>query len=173
MRIIIAALLLVAFPTVFAEGYDDWKFGMTREEVKAVSGLGPYYPLPNNDLGSQSGPLENQKVPISFYFAEDKLSRMMLIAYQGEDLEQARKAWELSVSHLANNFEGIELGTNRGVPASAASAIAALDGDIGEMPANSRIQVGVLPMPADLRVWATFTKATDSIFMVAVNYASP
>jgi hypothetical protein len=173
MKFIAALLLLANVQIAIADGYGEWKFGMSRDEVKAVSDSGPYYSLPNNDLGSQSGYLETQKVPISFYFGEDQLSRMMLIAYQGEDSKAAVDAWKASLNHLAKNFEGIELGTNRGVAVSVEAAMANLEGSLETLPVNGRVQAGALPMPSNVRVWATFTKATDSIYMVAVNYAAP
>lgn len=172
MRYILALLCTLVTSLSLADGYQQWKFGMTRDEVKAITQHGPYYSFQNGDLGSQSGPLDDELVPISFYFTDDTLRRVMLILYQGEDKTLASAAWQKATTHLQDNFGGLEVGSKLGVPGTVEQAAMMLDILLDDMPVGQPLQAGALPMPSAITVWTTFNRVQDNLYMVVVNYAS-
>jgi hypothetical protein len=157
-----------------AGGYEGWRFGMTHEQVKAVGDSSRYYSFKNGDLGAGKVPFEGGDALLSFYFTGDHMQRMMLIAYMGDDLKQAREAWRKALAHMSKVCGGVEspsLGT--GKTASQEAVMAVWDKDVPLMGPGETQQLGCLPMPAGERIWATATRGAGTQVMVAVNYGEP
>jgi hypothetical protein len=157
-----------------AGGYEGWRFGMTHEQVKAVGDPSRYYSFKNGDLGAGKVPFEDGDALLSFYFTGDHMQRMMLIAYMGEDLKQARAAWREALAHLSRVCGGVESPSlGMGKAASPEAVMAVWDKDVPLMDPGGTQQMGCLPMPAGERVWATATRGAGTHIMVAVNYGEP
>lgn len=171
-RLLLTALLLAPVPAL-ATGFLGWSFGMTREQVQAQTEYGPYYPFRNGDLGSQAGPFRGSRVPISFYFNDDRLTRVMLIAYIGKDLSGLREALQQAVSHLTEELGGVELPEAGLAPAAPEAVLAAFDDQVSGLSPGQRFQAGAFPMPSDRRAWVSVTALQEGMYMVAVNYAEP
>ena len=172
LKLLCTALLLL--PTcAFATGYLDWSFGMSREQVQAQKGHGPYYPFKNGDLGSQAGPFQGERVPISFYFNGDRLVRVMLIAYSGSDIESVEEAVRLGVLQLSSDFGGVELPGSPLAPATSGAVVAAFNAQLLGLAPGRRFQFGAHPMPANRKAWVSVTALEQGRYMVAVNYAEP
>ena len=171
LKIFIAFLLLAPL-SAKAAGFLEWSFGMTREQVQAQTRYSPYYPFKNGDLWSQNGPFQGQRVPISFYFDNDRLVRVMLIAYMGSDIVAARDSARLAVNQLSTDFGGTELPTFNG-PATPESVLLAFDNDVPKLAPAQRFQFGAYPMPADRKAWVSVSLLQAGQYMVAVNYAEP
>lgn len=170
---IILALGLVAHGASFAEGFEAWKFGMTRAEVRAQGDSDSYYSFRNGDIGSRQGPFEGLFVPISFYFSNDRLTRVMLIPYVGTDVGQAREAWRKAFLHLQRVAGGVEVPSLGIGPTTLEVALAAFDAQVGTLPRGARHQIGARPMPSGRRIWASVLHTPDDRLMVSVNYGEP
>lgn len=168
-----AAMLLLANTSVSAQGYRDWRFGMTQAEVSAVGDPSRYYRFKNGDLGAQGEPFEGRPVPISFYFGDGQLTRVMLIPFAGSDTAKARDAWRDAYTHLKRQCTGVELQAVSGKAVELPEALAAFDAGTANLPPGQRHQMGCLPMPAGLQLWASAQRAADGTLMVSVNYGRP
>lgn len=172
-RAVLISGLLPAF-SANALGYKGWLFGMSRDDVKAVKSDSPYYPLGNGDLGSQAGPFEpGHSAVISFYFRSDRLVRVMLIPYMGEDFAKARLAWLTSAVHLTNLYGGIELGTSRGVKAPPAQADEAFEAARPAIDGGAKMQMGAFPMAIDVIAWCSASRMPNGQYIVTVSHAKP
>jgi hypothetical protein len=165
--------LLLAHETSFAEGYEAWQFGMTKAEVRAQGEPGAYYSFSNGDIGSRQGPFEVETVPISFYFSNDRLTRVMLIPYFGNDVGHAREAWGKILQHLQRVSGGVEVPSLARGPTSTERALADFDAQVGKLQRGARYQAGATPMPQGRRIWASVLHTPDDRLMVSLNYGEP
>jgi hypothetical protein len=178
MRFYFTALVfsaaLLSYGPARAGGYEGWRFGMTHEQVKAVGDPSRYYSFRNGDLGAGKVPFEGGDALLSFYFTGDRMQRMMLIAYMGDDLKQAREAWRKVLAHLGRVCGGVEAPSlGMGKTASPEAVMAAWDNEVPLMGSGELQQLGCLPMPTGERVWATATHGAGTKLMVALNYGEP
>jgi hypothetical protein len=157
----------------FAEGYEAWQFGMTKAEVRAQGDPSAYYSFSNGAVGSKEGPFEGSVVPISFYFSSDRLTRVMLLPYVGNDVGQAREAWRKVLQHLQRVSGGAEVPSLGSGPTTIERALAAFDEQVGKLPRGARHQAGASPMPTGRRIWASVLHTPDDRLMVSVNYGEP
>lgn len=82
------------------EGFLDWKFGMTREEVCSQN-FGPYENVESTGgVMTYQYPFAGKPTPISFLFNERGLYRIQIWAYQGQDFNQAAKAFAHVWNHM-------------------------------------------------------------------------
>lgn len=170
---IVAFALLLTQGLAIAAGYQDWQFGMTQAQVRALGDPARYYVFKNGDLGAGQVPFEGGEALLSFYFTEGHLERVMLIAYMGEDAILARQAWTNAYAHLARVCGDVEsLSTGQGATTPEA-ALAAYDKELPALAPGNRHQMGCLRMPAGQRVWASATRGEGAKVMVAVNYGKP
>lgn len=174
MRVHIAAFALVLTQGLaVAAGYQDWQFGMTHAQVKAVGDPARYYAFKNGDLGAGLVGFEEGEALLSFYFTDDRLERVMLIPYRGEDASQARRAWTYAYAHLTRVCGEVEsLSAGKGATTLDA-ALTAYDKGLPALAPGERHQMGCLRMPAGERVWASATRGEGAQVMVAVNYGKP
>ncbi|MBC7918988.1 MAG: hypothetical protein H7Y28_14385 [Rhodoferax sp.] len=171
-RFLMLAVLL-ASSSVIAQGYMGWSFGMSKTEVAAVGTPSRYYSFSNGDIGAQDEPFEGNGVPISFYFGSDKLNRIMLIPYMGTDIARARGAWRAAYVHLKRKCSGIEVsGAGSGL-VELEVALSSFEVEAGKLQRGQRHQMGCVPMPTNLRLWASITRLANDSLMVAVNYGEP
>lgn len=91
------------------EGYGPWKFGMSRDAVRAVERFGPYSAVrATGGLETYGGEFRGEPTQISFVFGADGLRQIQIWAYTGDDAERARLAF-----HGALDFLRAELGSLR------------------------------------------------------------
>jgi hypothetical protein len=174
-------LIAIAFGTTlllhspsFAGGYEGWHFGMTHEQVKAVGDPARYYSFKNGDLGAGKVPFEGGEALLSFYFTGDRMQRVMLIPYMGDDPKQARDAWRKALAHMSKVCGAVESPSlGKGKAAAPDAVMAVWDNEVPLMGSGDRHQLGCLPMPAGERIWATATHGAGTQIMVAVNYGEP
>lgn len=154
-------------------GYQEWQFGMTHAQVRAVGDPARYYAFKNGDLGAGYVPFEDGQALVSFYFTEDSMERVMLIPYKSKDASMARRAWSTAYAHLARVCTEVE-SLSAGKGASTAEAVlAAYDKDAPALAPGQRHQMGCMHMPAGKRVWASATRGEGDLVMVAINYGKP
>jgi len=176
MRKHLAALALGAallgHGLVQAGGYEGWRFGMTHEQVKAVGDPARYYGFRNGDLGAGKVPFEGSEALLSFYFTGDHMQRVMLIAYGGDDLKQAREAWRKVLAHLTRVCGAVEVPSlGKESAATPEMVMAAWDNEVALMSPGQRHQLGCKTMPEGAQLWASATRGAGTMVMVAVNYA--
>jgi len=164
---------LLGHSSAFAEGYLGWSFGMSKAEVATVGDASRYYSFSNGDLGAQNEPFEGNGVPISFYFGNGKLNRVMLIPYMGNDLTKAREAWRLTYAHIKRKCTGVEVSEAGPGPVQLEAALAIFDVEASKLQQGQRHQIGCLPMSSSWRLWASVTRLANDSLMVSVNYGEP
>lgn len=148
-------------------------FGMSKPEVVAIGDPSRYYSFSNGDLGAQDEPFEGSRVPISFYFGNGRLNRIMLIPYIGTDSAKAREAWQATYAHIKRKCAGVEdLATGPG-PVELGAALTTFEVEAGKLQRGQRHQMGCLPMPSGLRLWASLTRLQNDALMVSINYGEP
>jgi hypothetical protein len=106
---------LVAATTVRAVdvgGWDAWRFGMSQEEVAAVSGLGPYTPVATTGgLETANGRFRGKQVTVSFVFGAAGLRQIQVWAYEGGDLQEAIAAFHGAFLYLSETFGPLRSGS--------------------------------------------------------------
>ncbi|MBL8615148.1 MAG: hypothetical protein JNM72_06005 [Deltaproteobacteria bacterium] len=167
---LIFTLLLVLPSSALGAGYLRWDYGMTREQVQARSEHGPYYQFQNGDLGSQGGPFQGHTVPISFYFRDDKLVRIMLIPYMGDDAQAMDTAVRMAITQLQEEFGGVELPSSGQGRATLDEVMAAYAAQVPLLAPGQRFQFGAHPMPEGHTVWVSVTATGQGQYIVALNY---
>lgn len=70
-----------------------WSFGMTKQEVQAVTEYGPYRSFSNGDLETYNGMLDGRKQDFQFFFNNGRLARIGVDLYEGTDLAAAATEW--------------------------------------------------------------------------------
>ncbi|WP_342120409.1 hypothetical protein [Pseudoduganella sp. OTU4001] len=158
-----AVLFLLAHTSAFAQGFRDWRFGMSKAEVTAVGDATRYYRFKNGDLGAQGEPFEDRLVSISFYFGDGKLTRVMLIPYMGTDPAKALDAWQDVYTHMKRRCSVGELH----------ESLAAFEAATAKLAQGQRHQMGCHPMPSGVRLWASALRTADGSLMISVNYGEP
>ena len=90
---------------------------MTREAVLALSGTGPYSPVPSTGgLETRNAQFQGKKVTASFVFASERLRQIQIWAYEGQDYEDALLAFHEAYSYLSENFGSLH-SDNSKIPA--------------------------------------------------------
>jgi hypothetical protein len=167
------SVFLIAPLLAMADGYGPWKFGMTKAEVRAITEFGPYYDFRNGDLGSKYGVIDGKQAPISFYFRDGHLIRIMLVEYAGTNYEDAKSGWLRAFLHIQRNFGGTEVpGVGNG-PTDVKAAERLIDSSGLKSGQDVKVQMGATPMPKDKVVWCTVNIVPAVGYWVAVNYAEP
>jgi hypothetical protein len=89
-------------PQAEGAGLGEYRFGMTREEVRRVPSCTPYQVVPGTKgLECPNFNLDGRKLNISFLFSDDRLSRIQLWFYEGGSETQAREATAVMLAYLS------------------------------------------------------------------------
>jgi hypothetical protein len=82
-------------------GLLDYRFGMTREQVRQVSACQPYLDVPvTGGVECPNFTFEGKKMNISFIFAGPALRRIQLWFYEGNSEKDAKKATDAALAYL-------------------------------------------------------------------------
>jgi hypothetical protein len=171
-RNVLCSISLLILPSLSsASGFGAWHFGMSRLDVKAKSDFGPYYDFRNNDVGTRNGLVDGTRLPISFYFQNDRLVRIRILFYQEKNFDEAGDAWLVAFKHVEKHFGGAELPSlKKGNATDFEASVVFLNSGLRDSK-NVQVQFGATPMPLDRRVWCTASRLPAGDFMVALNYA--
>jgi hypothetical protein len=166
--------VLSALPAIaLAAGYGPYEFGMTREQVRAVTEHAPYYSFRNGDLGTKAGSIDGTQAPISFYFENDRLVRIMIVVYSGPDFDAATGGWVRAFEHIHRHFGGVEVPTIGKRESDVVAARRAFEESGLRARKDVKVQMGAFPMPKDRSIWTTANIVPSVGYWVAVNYAEP
>ena len=160
-------------PIAAGAGYGPWTFGMTKQEVRAITQYGPYYEFQNGDIGTRAGTFDETQAPVSFYFKGDRLIRVMVVVYSGPSFDETAKAWRRAFQHIERNFDAVEVPSIRRGPTNLVSAERALEQSGLRDGRDTKLQMGATPMPKDRVVWCTLNVVPSSGYWVALSYAEP
>ena len=170
----ICSLLLLALAAVFAWAQDvgPWKFGMSADEIRAVSEFGPYKSFSNGDLETYAGVFAGAKRNFQFYLGDGKLRRIAIRMYEGYDLDEATGAWRDAYTALSAQFGTIE------TPKLTAGSIENLSQQARALiEAGSKAQMAPVKQRGGEFVFCTFMggKAPDghTLYMVTINVDRP
>lgn len=102
---VVAVLLGSAAFAAEVRGFEPWRLGMAREEVLALSSLGPYSPVPSTGgLETLNAQFQGKRVTASFVFGPQGLRHIQIWAYEGPDYREALLALHEAYSYLSGNF---------------------------------------------------------------------
>ena len=104
---VLLATLVVAGHARAAEAL-PWKFGMSPDDVRAVSAFGPYRSFSNGDLETYRGQWDGREENVQFYFADGKLHRVSVYLYEGADLEDAAVYWAALRRSMERHFGALD-----------------------------------------------------------------
>ena len=93
---------------VHAQEVLPWTFGMSLDEVRAVSAFGPYRAFSNGDLETYKGPWDGKDENVQFYFTAGHLHRISYCFYEGTDPGEAATRWAVLRSSMQRHFGPLE-----------------------------------------------------------------
>lgn len=150
-----AAFGFVISAAVNAAQRFPWTFGMSPQDVEAISQYGPYRAFRNGDLETYNYDLGGSKQNFQFYFRDGKLVRISVALYEGRDLSAAVAEWLQLFRFMSENYGEVEtpgntppIGGNGNGFALRASA---------SLVADAKMQMAPVRQPDDSFVFASLT----------------
>lgn len=171
MKIAVYLSLLIAASPAFADGFGPWSFGMSADQIQAVSASGPYKPFSNGDLETYNGDFGGKKENVQFFLKDGQLWRIGVCTYEGTDLSAATSAWSHTYSTLHANYGEMETPHYQGATLDALAASAR-----AIVAAGGKAQMAPLVQPESAFVFSSFNSyAHDgtTFYAVTVNYDRP
>jgi hypothetical protein len=101
---LIIVLALIAPIVAVAGGLPPWQFGMTKEQVKSFKQFGPYKAFSNGDLETYNGVLHGRKEDVQFYFQNNRLTRIAVHLWEGNDPKKGIPAWRRVYDVLQKDY---------------------------------------------------------------------
>lgn len=163
-------LLVLTFPA-FADGFGPWKFGMSADQIQALSAYGPYKFFSNGDLETYKGDFGGKKENVQFFLKDGRLWRIGVYTYEGTDLGAATQAWIHTYATLQSQYGSLETPSYQGATtealAESARAIVA---------AGGKAQTAPLAQPKEEFVFSSFASYNHdgtTYYTVTVSYDRP
>lgn len=100
--------VLVTASATAASGLGPWKFGMSRDEVKAISQFGPYKSFSNGDLEIHAYEFDRQKRNVQFFFDGRGLNRIEINYYEDREPAQATAAFRDVCEYYRREYGQVE-----------------------------------------------------------------
>ncbi|QWT20031.1 hypothetical protein KPL74_20065 [Bacillus sp. NP157] len=181
----LALLVLVATPAMAASAGTDsspmpfgpWTFGMTKDQVTAITDHGPYKSFSNGDLETYAGTFDGKPANVQFYFRDDKVVRMEVLRYEGKSAKDAARAFGDTFGVLQSLYGAIETSQmaspTPGKPMDAEGLVAA---SATQVDLHGKAQMAPVKQPPGAFVFSTFRKDIvqgDVYFYVYVMYDPP
>lgn len=86
-----------------------WAAGMRPEKVKSFKRFAPYKYFKNGDLETYNYPFNGKKENTQFFFKNGKLNKIGIYLYEGNNVQEARKAWLKLYLLLKKKYGEVEL----------------------------------------------------------------
>ena len=171
MKLALLFLLSVTVNPAFAGGFGPWTFGMSSEEIQALSTHGPYASFSNGDLETYNGEFGGKKENVQFFLNEGRLWRIGVYTYEGTDIEAATQTWARTYLTLQQQYGPLETPGYSGATgeARAKAARALVEG-------GGKAQMAPMIQPTEEFVFSSFTSFTSggaTYYRVTVNYDQP
>lgn len=89
-------------------GLGDYRFGMSRQQVRQIPACAPYLDVPSTSgLECPNFTFEGRKMNVSFIFTGDTLRRVQLWYYEGTSEKDAKAAIDAAVAYLTREAGGV------------------------------------------------------------------
>jgi len=158
-------------------GLPPWHFQMTQKEVESFTDYGPYKTFGNGDLETYSGLFEGRKENVQFFFKDEKLTRIGVYLYEGQDIKAAAGVWGQTYEALKEQYGSIELPDIRvDAPGTelAPSVVAAAAG--ANVDVSGKSQMAPYKQSSDVFLFASFLRGEvrgQVFYYVVVHYDPP
>lgn len=135
-----------------------WKFGMSQEQVAAVTECGPYKSFSNGDLETYKGVFDGKEQNFQFFFKDNQLRRIGIYLYEGQDPAAGAKVWLILYGTMAKLFGSLETPDNAS-PATSETAAESFEAKALEIVKRSgETQMAPLSQPSDASVFSSYMR---------------
>lgn len=173
VRLLVAFVILLVAQPARAQGYLEWQFGMSPDQVSAVDVYAPYTPIGRGDLETYTGRFEGEPVNVSFHFLDTGLEKIQIWLAERASKEDALKRWADANAHIHRLFgdtEALDLGLAT-VP-SQEVLLSTARGKLSETPAEEGLTFRLAPttMPAGAIVFSSLIRHPEHGYFVFLYY---
>lgn len=157
--------------SAFAGGFGPWSFGMSAEQIRAVSEFGPYKSFSNGDLETYQGEFGGQKENVQFFLKDNRLWRIGVDTYEGTDLSAAAHVWGRAQSILESEYGALETPNQ-----SAANPESFIESARAIVAGGGKAQMAPLNQPKEEFVFSSFASYVSggvTYYFVVVYYDQP
>jgi hypothetical protein len=135
-----------------------WTIGMTKAQVSAVDGYGPYRSFKNGDLETYNAVFDGHFANFQFFFRDDRLWRIGIYTFEGTDPAAAAQAWGKLYEGMQRSFGGMETPGNTQPTAADAHSMQAFETTAQALvTAGGKAQMAPLHQPSDGYSFASFS----------------
>lgn len=167
---------LFASPVYAACDVTAWHFGMSPEEVSALTDCGPYRTLGRGDLETYAGVFEGKQANFQFDFDEGKLGRIGINLYEGRNARDAAKVYRSVHDSLSKTYGTVDTPGFVADTSSKAGASAFESAAYATMMQTGRARMAPFAGPADAQVYSTFVHHVvlkKDYYVVILYYERP
>ncbi|KAF1707938.1 hypothetical protein CSC70_13350 [Pseudoxanthomonas kalamensis DSM 18571] len=158
LRILLALIISFNVGPAFAKcDVLSWQFGMSPEEVAAIADCGPYKSFNNGDLETYNGVFNGKKENFQFFFHDEKLRRIGVYLYEGQDPAAGAKIWLELYASLAKLFGDIETPENV-APTSKETSDAFMETALKTVQNLGKTQMAPAAQPKDAFAFSSFMR---------------
>ena len=175
-RTILPIVLLILFPLSLSaqNGFQGWKFGMTKEEVQNVKDCSPYKPVEvTGGLECANFQFMGGTIPISFIF-KPNLAKIQVWVYEGKDKKEAAKRLVELMKYLKDKYGDLE---SPHIEAPLLMKAADWEGAIDDLvqlpPENSKWQFKPVSNPKEAFVFCSFISHPQQGFYLFLYFQPP
>lgn len=175
-RLLVALLSMVAAQPAFAQGYLEWRFGMSPDEVAAVEAYSPYTPIGDGDLETANGRFEGRPINVSFHFTDTGMEKVQIWLCEEATEDEALRAWAAAEAHIRGRFGATEArGLGLDTVASQEQLLAAARRWLGAAPSQEmlKLQLGPKTMPDEAIVFSSLLRHPQHGYFVFLYYRRP
>lgn len=158
-RVLAMMLALLSSANAFAAcDVSAWKFGMSPEEVASVKECGPYKPFRNGDLETYKGIFAGKEENFQFFFRDQKLWRIGVYLYEGQDSASGAEEW-LSLFVTLSGMLGVIETPGNIAPVTEAQRAAFKATAIESVAGPGKIQMAPFKQATDVFSYASYRRA--------------
>lgn len=154
-----------------------WTLGMSKAQVSAVTGYGPYRSFKNGDLETYNAVFDSHFRNFQFFFRDNKLWRIGVYTFEGTDLSAATQAWGDMYESMRRTFGAIETPVNKAPVEGDADSMKAFQASARTLVEQSgRAQLAPLQQPAAVYSFASFSQSElqdTTIYYITLFFDAP
>ncbi|WP_158884743.1 hypothetical protein [Rhodanobacter sp. L36] len=154
-----------------------WTFGMSKQQVSALSDYGPYRSFANGDLETYNGVFDGHLRDFQFFFRDNQLGRIGASIYEGNDLAAATQAWGALYESMQRSFGGMETPANKTPAQGNVDSLKAFEATARVLvEQGGKAQMAPLQQPADSFSFASFVEHDVQgmkIYYVTISFDPP
>jgi len=147
---------------------------MTPEEVTSFEKLGPYQRFKNGDVETYQARFDGRKENVQFFFRENRLARIAVYLYEGQDIHAARKVWIRAYKSLRATYGELELPDIHVAPESDPVDVKILSfAAAANVDVEGKTQMAPIKQPEDAFVFSSFMRyqhAGSNYYLVTITF---